>query len=72
MATIKIDVENNAETFWDFVHGAEDAPQELLRIADEIEVSKHRALEIKAWCDAAPGFSQGPNYARDALMFDFD
>ena len=68
---IIVDEENSAEEFWAHVNTSGDAPEEVLDIAacNRIEVSADRAAEIRGWCEKAPGFSNGPEYAREALIF---
>lgn len=71
--TILADEENAAETFFDFVRAADDAPAEILQIAQDgqqVVVTQHRAGELLAWCESAEGWADGPEYARYALLFE--
>lgn len=73
---IKVDLENSAEKFWEHVFAATEAescPPAIVALTagqEWVEVSKEKGEAIKAWCQAAPGFSDGPEYARDALIFE--
>ena len=60
---IVVDEENNAYDFWMHVAESDDAPGELLTLSDTITVSDERAAEIEAWCEKAPGYATGPEYA---------
>lgn len=71
MTEIIVDDENSADEFWRYVASAADAPEELrkIEIGQRLKVRSGRAEEIRAWCNSAPGFSDGPEYAPDALIF---
>lgn len=78
--TIKVDHENNAEQFWDVVHGlSEDGLEQvvpaslkpLLRDGKDVTVPKADAQELRDWLatlhsEVAYG---GPEYARDPFVF---
>lgn len=66
---IVADEENSADAFWEHVDASEDAPEELVGLSGEINVSSERAKEIEAWCRNAPGFADGPSHAPTALIF---
>ena len=67
---ILIDPENSAETFWKHIDSNPRAPAELKIISEAgVDVAPERGEEIKAWCIQAPGFSDGPRYAPEALLF---
>ena len=66
---IVVDEENNAYDFWMHVAESDDAPGELLTLSDTITVSDERAVEIEAWCEKAPGYATGPEYAKYAVVF---
>ena len=76
--TVRIypDAENSADEFWGHVANAGDAPSEIMRFlscngySDEEWVTPDRAEYLERWCKSAPGFSDGPEFARDALIFD--
>ncbi len=75
MAGIKIDYENNAEEWWHAACGREDVPPELIPLLDgggpdEIEVPANRIAALLAWCESTPGWADGPEHARTALLFD--
>jgi len=72
MKLIRIDYENAAHEFWDYLSNDESAPIELKGGDDSITVSDERAAQIEAWCRSAPGFADGPAYARTALLFQDD
>ncbi len=71
---IEIDGENAAHVFWDNDIYMADCPKEIYQElavngSDRIIVTDARAEQIEAWCRAQPGFSDGPAFARNALIF---
>jgi hypothetical protein len=66
---IVVDEENNAEEFWEYVRSSKDTPEEIFGLGDTVVVSDERAREIEAWCEAAPGYDTGPEYAKYAVVF---
>lgn len=66
---IVVDEENNAEEFWEHVRYSSSVPPELIALSDTITVSDERAAEIEAWCEKAPGYATGPEYAKYAIVF---
>lgn len=71
--TVRADEENAAETFFDFARSADDTPDEILQLAQggqPVEVTSQRAGELRAWCESAEGWADGPEYARYALLFE--
>ncbi len=66
---IVVDEENSADEFWAHVAYSADVPKELLGFWDTIVVSDERAAEIEAWCEKAPGYATGPEYAKYAIVF---
>lgn len=70
--TITPDDENAAVAFWNAVDLDPDAPAELreLRECGAVTVDAARADAIRAWCQAATGYADGPAHAREALLFD--
>lgn len=78
MTIIKVDYENNAERFWKEFQDLAlvDVPIELWPLrrecgnADEIEIiSSQRVKEMEYWCSKIPGYADGPEHAREALLF---
>jgi hypothetical protein len=70
--TIKVDYENNAETFWQEIDDDLESPWELKLLLtgdDEITVSNKRAKEIEKWCKGVDGYSDGPAHAETAVLF---
>ena len=66
---IVVDEENNAEEFWEHVRCSSSVPHELIELSDTITVSDERAAEIEAWCEKTPGYADGPEYDKYALVF---
>ena len=74
---IRIYWENPAPEFWYDVENTSDlVPKEVWwlgsGIAEVLEVTKEHGETIRAWCQARPSFSLGPDYAKDALIFQED
>jgi hypothetical protein len=78
--TVRADGENNAETWWDAMRAALPALRETdPEIADlllalerrgEVEIVDGAAVErFDRFVRTLPGWSDGPGYARDALIF---
>lgn len=40
-----------------------------LKVGDRVTVTSQRADEIRKWCGSAPGFSNGPRHAPNAVIF---
>lgn len=66
---IVVDEENSAEEFWEHVRRTADSPDELHGFWDTVIVSDERAAEIEAWCEKAPGYATGPEYAKWPIGF---
>lgn len=80
MTTIaRVDHEYNAEAFWtEFRTRAEALPEgaelrilcmDLMDCEQAHPSSKDAAAELLAFCQAIPGFADGPEYAREAVTF---
>ena len=73
--TLAVDYENNTEEWWDAVH-ADTAPvtraaRDVLRAfdrADEVTTTRVVAAEIRLWGETLPGWSDGPDHARDPFV----
>lgn len=71
---IVIDEENNGEIWWEAAHNSKTAPACFLRLLDlgpseGITVGPEDAETIRAWASTLPGWSDGPSYARNPLLF---
>ena len=80
MATIaRVDYEYNAVPFWDsfhervekLTHGTELHRHclELLGCSEVTLQSETAVAELRAFCQAIPGYADGPEYAREAVTF---
>ncbi len=70
--TITADEENAAEEFWAAVRTDDNCPECLKDLADSapyVEVSKEDAAAAEEWCENAPGYADGPEHARTAVIF---
>jgi hypothetical protein len=75
MATvwIQVDFENNAETWWEQARRRVSPPSELepllhSSVASGVTTPAERRDEVLRWCDGIPGWADGPEYARTALI----
>ena len=73
---VSVDEENNAESWWTAARAAkETAPtwlRPLLAVSGPSRVLAPDAAAAKAgraWAEALPGYSDGPDYARTALIW---
>ena len=77
--TLAVDYENNTEEWWDAVHAAlrantapvTRAARDVLRAferADEVTTTRVVAAEIRLWGETLPGWSDGPDHARDPFV----
>ena len=74
---IKINWENNSETWWDNARGGykESCPPEMLDLLEidgpsEIYVVKSSADEILNWCESIHGWDNGPKFAPHPIVFE--
>jgi hypothetical protein len=79
--TVKVDSENNAEAWWDAMRESLPALERndpevagLLSVLErhgEVEISDPATIErFDSFVHSLPGFSDGPEYAREALIFE--
>jgi len=77
---VKVDHENKAETWWDAFHRAwpklQEGDPELFSICERLSADQHVEIcdpaTIQRFVDFAenlPGFADGPEYAKKALIF---
>jgi len=73
---IQYDMENNAQIFGQALQDT-PIPEEFAEIVDGIDqhmacgiyVEPELAKRFEAWVSALPGFEDGPEYARTAILF---
>lgn len=71
--TIMVDQENGAEEWWDAARDASECPDGLVDLIDgtdtEVTLSGEDAAVALAWCQALPGWNDGPDHAPHPLTF---
>lgn len=77
--TIRIDEENAAEAFWSYVatigqqaaedNGCPSSCVPLLVRSQSVSVTAEDAAGFREWVATIPGWSDGPEYARDPFTF---
>ena len=73
MYIIMVDEENNAETFWQWL-SSNATPAKFARIFSELDksgkvtVDSDLALQFVDFVSSIPGWSDGPAYAKEALI----
>lgn len=76
-----IDYENNAKTWWEAARAdikkRKDNKSSIVRFFTSIEKNDCAQLPLNsdaqaiiAWCESLPGWSDGPKYAKTALIFE--
>lgn len=74
MKRILVDQENNAERFWDEVQDRAERGEKFavllsgLDLTDILYLGDDEAEELLAYARQVPGWADGPEYAREALL----
>lgn len=69
---VRVDEENNAETWWTAARASTDAPEAIRPIlstgASRVVVPYAEDATVRAWCEALPGWNDGPAHAPHPLV----
>lgn len=70
---VSVDYEYNPEDWWDAARASADAPAAVQPLLEPggpstIRVAARDAVAIEAWAARLPGYADGPEWARTALL----